>query len=456
MHVLDVTAGGKSNGRVVKLARRPPTVTVEGTFFQSLSKWTLSKVTAALDEHKQGCFYQSALLADALLDDPQIFAHARTRVGAFSSRSGLPFSIDASNGVDDRRAESVRRRVEQLWWDMVPDAELASLHMDAVFLGVAVGRTVWKREHGEWIPRLERLRPSGLRWDDTIHAFRYLDGCGVDHIVTPGVNGWVLHAPFGGDSWTKGALRALGIPFFARTFAVIRDWLRFNERHALPALIVEDRFPQSDDIEGQEGEAGASEFFEQFRNLGKNPVIRLPQGQTSDEPKANARWLELVSTSYEGFERLYNKLQAEIVSVLLGRDPESSAAKLGGDGASVVEKVRNEHLIADADALQNTLRDQVLKPFVGFNVSPNLLGLAPWPKWQARPQADLASRVSTLNTAADALAKLESLGIDIVPVIEELHLQRINKPKPKPVQPPPEPNAPMEEPDEDEDEEEAA
>lgn len=120
--------------------------------------------------------------------------------------------------------------------------------------------------------------------------------------------------------------------------------------------------------------------------------------------------------------------------------------------------MRNEHLITDADALQNTLRDQVLKPFVAFNISPNLLGLAPWPKWQAQPQADLATRVSTLNTAADALAKLESLGIDILPVIEELHLQRTSKPKPKPkpVQPPPEPNAPMEEPDEDEDEEEAA
>lgn len=412
-------------------------VVVVSSQLQTLSSWKVSSIRQALDSHEQGDLSGSSLLATHMLRDAQIFSGAKTRVEALTSKSGLPFAVEASTGVDDRRSESVRKRVDGLWWTSIPDAQTSAFLRDALFLGVAVGRDDMPVVDGVEVPRIRRLRPNGLRWDETSRGFKYVDGEGKEHDVTPGEHGWILHAPHGPDSFLQGAVRPLGEPFLGRAQA-FWDWARFCEKHGLPVLAVKEPFDAIDDIEGAEGSDGSAvrDFYADIRRMRREGVIREPQGQDGKEGWG-ARWLELQSKSYEAFERFRRELRAEAHAAILGRDPDGGSKGIGGDEASVRDRVRGEYLAADAEAWATTLREQVWKPWVRRNVDAHRPELAPWGRWQTRPPADLAKRADTLNHAADAIEKLDRLGVDTDPVLEEFHLKRRAGAKTQPTQPTP-------------------
>lgn len=387
------------------------------------SAWTVATIRNTLDDHENGQFFASALLSNAVLRDPQIFAAFLTRVSALSARAGLPFKLDPSTGIDDRRASKIAKDLEAIWWTCFPEEEIARLLGDGIFLGLAVGRVAWNG----WTPKLTRLRPHGLYWSEVERVFRYISGDGQNLVVTPGQNGWFLYAPFGPDSWQLGSIRALGLEFIGRTFAK-RDWFRASEKHGMPALAVKEPFSASDDIEAGQGKAPG--FYSQIVRLGQDGILRLPQPQDTNTPGWSADWLELKSDPFTGFQNLLAECRKEIICTLLGKDPESTASRVGGDGARLLQKVESEFLIRDASTMGNALREQVLKPWVAFNVDPALTELAPFPSWSTQAPIDLSQRATTLNTVADAITKLDALGIDVTAVLDEFHLTRVRPPVP--------------------------
>jgi phage gp29-like protein len=439
-----MTTTEKTNGMRDLPRPRGAVTVVLPTGFSSLSSWTVATVRAALDAHESGDFSSSALLAEAVLRDSAIFSDLQIRAFALASRAGLPFSIDPSRGVDDRRAASIAQDVEDLWWVSFPETETAALQRDAVMLGVAIGRDHGQWVEGEWVPRVRRLRPTGLRWSEIDRSFRYIDGDGVDHLVTPGVDGWILHAPFGADSWMYGAIRAIGIPWIGR-INTTRDFLRFCEKHGMPALAIEEPFSASDDVEGTGGAQSSQTqaFYADLRRMPQESLVRLPQGQSKDEPGWKAYWLELKSRGHGAFVDAASELRREVTSVILGRDPGTAAAKVGGDGASFLERVRGEFLSSDAEGLSTTLREQVLKPWIVRNYDAKRPELAPWPRWDTRPPPDLAARASTLKTLGEALGLLSAQGVDVEPVLAEFGLERSQAPVPaaSPAPPPAPPAA---------------
>jgi phage gp29-like protein len=405
-------------------------VRIPPTSFDVLSEWTVKRVRSAILAHECGDFYLSALLADALLRDPDIFRGINTRTSAFSARNGLPFTIEPAEGVDARREKSVAERQRRLWWACCPETAISAIERDAIFLGVAVGRDDTQKIAGEWVPLVRRLRPHGLRWSETESTFRYLDGNGIDHVVTPGENGWILHAPHGGDSWMLGAVRALGQPAII-DLLTLRDFARYCERHGMPALAIKEPFMATDDVEGPSGSAGADDFYKDLRKLPQEATLRLPRGQDGTDGW-DAQWLELKSRSFEAFEKLLTELRRRILAVLLGREADGGGARVGGDGASYIENVRGEYLAAEAEALSTTLREQVWMPDTRRNIDANRPELTGWPRWDTRPPADLAKRATTLNTAGDAIDKLERQGVNTDPVVVEFGLARRPGWKPPP------------------------
>ncbi len=408
---------------VVRLSarERPSNVSILPTSWQADSRWTPGNVRCALDAHEQGDFYRSALLSDALGRDPDIQSALGIRCTALVARGGLPFCVEPSEGVDDRRAPSIAKTVQGLWWTSCPEAEVCALQRDEICLGVAVGRVEWTMSSSLWIPRLRRLRPQGLRWHEWDRAYHYLDGSGTDHVVTPGQNGWVLHAPSGGDPWMQGLVRPLGLLYVMRQYAQ-RDFARYSERHGLPALLVTEPQFASDDIDGQK-----AAFYARFQNIGSEAVIGLPAPGDPGAQGTMAKWLELTSQSHDAFLKHIEDLRRSFIAAILGRDP-STASSVGGDGAGVLERVRNEHLVRDAEGLSTTLRDQVWKPFVQFNYDPAKPELAPWGRWQTRPPGDLAKRAQTISTLATVPGLMER--IDLEALAEEFHLplKRVEQP----------------------------
>ena len=417
---LAATAGAEP----APLEARPPRGDVSQAYLDTLSNWTIESVKAALDQHEQGDFSSSAMLADATLRDPQVYSALRTRVSALASRSGVPFTMDPAVGVDGRRAESVAERMLGLWWTSCPEAEVAALDRDAIMLGVAVGRVRWTLSADEWVPRICRYRPHGLRWDETTKTYRYRTQDGGDEEVTPGRGGWLLHAPNGGDSWMLGAIRAIGNTWVTRAMAR-RDRSRYSQKHGLPLLKVHEPFQAADDIEGTGGTAAASvpAFYQQFATLSpQRNVIRCPRGQ--DE--ASSWDVEFIApqagTSHAVFRETLDDTRRDVLAILLGRDPEMSGS-VGGDGVSLLTRVEVEALAADAEGMATTLREQVWKPWVGFNIDRARLELAAWPKWQTRPGADLAARAGVLTAVGPAVVQLDAAGIDTTDVLEEFGLR---------------------------------
>jgi phage gp29-like protein len=424
--------------------KKPPQREFSQAYLDTLSSWSLESVKAALDSHETGDFGSSAMLADAMLRDPQVFSSLSTRVSALSSRAGLPFSLEPSTGVDDRRAESVAKRIDALWWTSCPEAELAAIDRDAIMLGVAVGRVSWSLSASEWVPIVRRFRPHGLYWDEfeKVYMYRTADGETVE--VTPGRGGWLLHAPFGGDSWMMGAVRPLGNTWLTRAFAR-RDRWRYSEKHGLPLLTIKEPFSGADNIEGALGSAaaGVGDFYAQFRNLRPSSVIRLPQSTDKDTPGWEAAYLEPKGTSSAVFKESLDDTRREIVAALLGRDPEMSSS-IGGDGVSLLARVEVEKLTTDAEGMATTLREQVWKPYVVFNIDATRPELASWPHWNTRPPVDLSARATTLDKAMDVIAKAVALNIDSAPFLAELQLKALpgglkEPPPPPAAAPPPKP-----------------
>lgn len=407
----------------LKPARPPKHAAISSAFHQSLlstTSWTVALVRSALDAHEQGDFSESAQLAEASLRDADIFGCLQARANALSSRKGLPFSVQPSEGVDDRKARAVANVIEQQWWESCPSEEVSALQRDAIMLGVAVGRDDLRQVGDDWMPRLRRLRPAGLRWRDTEQLYYYYDRHGTDHRVTPGENGWVLHAPYGGDSWMLGAIRPIGLLWIMKSLG-LRDLARASEKHGMPALAIKEPFQASDDVEGTAGSSGAQAFYGQIRKLGSESVLRLPQGTTTDEQGWSAEWLELKSQSYEIFIRLIGECRREIVSVLSGKD--LGAVAVGGDGVSASQAIRGELLASDAEALATTLRDQLWKPWVSRSVD-SRSELAGWPCWDVRPPTDMGARAINLKTAGEAATILSALGVDTDSILEEFGLRK--------------------------------
>lgn len=389
--------------------------------FLSLSQWTVAMVRNALDNHERGDFSGSSRLVQALLRDPQVFSGLQTRANALASRLGLPFCVQPA-AVPDKRTLSTATTVAETmltyWWDCCPTAEIAAFQRDAIMLGVAVGRDELQWLDGDWYPKFKHYRPSGLRFRAFENDYTYTGQDGIEHVVTPGINGWVLHLPNGPDSFLLGAILPLGTMWKLRDFG-FRDLGRSSEKHGMPALKVKEPYQATDDVEGSDGATptNVNVVYNSIRNMGSEAVIRLPQPQNKDDNGFDAEWMELVSTPSDVFLSLIRETRQEIVTVLLGRDPNTSQT-IGGDGASLLERVRGEYLSADAEALANTLREQLWMPWVVRSVDALRPRLAGFPVWDVRPPTDLVVRGQALKGLSDALPGLVSMGVNVAPILE--------------------------------------
>lgn len=396
----------------------PPLGDVPWTHIAPASRWTIAAARAAVASHEDGNFCDSAQLADSMLADADIFGDVMTRIRALCSRSALPFAVTPSDEGDKRRTDMAAKRVEELWWEAIPESTLAVVDCDQIFMGEALGCLEWQRDSREWIPELCPLPLHGLSYRAHERQFHYIDADGTDHLVTPGDGRWFLHLPHGPRSWMFGAVRQLAVPF-AGTGHADTGWLRLGEKHGLPILAIREPHSASDDVQGAAG-TGATGFYAQFRRLGSDSVVRLPRGATKEDSEWDAFWLEAKGKG-EIFEKLLAEFRRRKAMAILGRSPPDGKS-LGGDGELGARTVKGEFLTSDAEPLATTIRDQIWKPFCRFNYGDEKL--APWGRWDTRPPPDLSARAMTLNTAADALEKLDTQGFDVENTAEEFGLKR--------------------------------
>lgn len=422
---------------------RPPSTRIVPLLTGTLGGWSISTARTALDAHEGGDFSESARLAKSSRRFHRIAGALNTRTGALKARAGLPFQVEKSARGDQRRAQTVADRTLDLWWDVCPETTIARLHEDAVQLEAAVGyldwRTVKVSGRSEWIPKLCHLPAHGLSYREWESAWYYQTADGPER-VTPGNGTWFLHLPGSERPPFGGAIMTLGMLYIASTFTE-RDWARWGEKLGFPMLGVKEPMFAQDNVEA------VANFYDQFKNMGREPIVREPQGTDGDGWQT--RWIESSGVGWQNFRGHLSYVGDASEYAVTGMTPRGDQP-LGGDGESVRERVRVEYLAADSEPMSTSLRDQVWKPYGRYNFDGWEDDLAAWGRWDTRPPADLVVRADILTKAAKLITELEALGADREALLDEFRIPRVRGklPPPKPAAAPAGPPANPQEEDE--------
>lgn len=173
----------------------------------------------------------------------------------------------------------------------------------------------------------------------------------------------------------------------------IRYWARDNEVGALRVATPS----------GPAGSTG-EELARLLSELGGDTGLVLPEGWT----------LEMLAPPEGVWKSKQEAIQwanSAIAIAILGQNLTTEVQEGSYAAARVHEMVRRDILRADAEALATAIREGLLRPWAELNYGdPNL---APWPRWDPTPPADLQARAETLARLADAMATLLQAGVPL-------------------------------------------
>ncbi len=380
--------------------------------------WSIRRAAAALDMHEDGDFSESAQLAKAARRYHRIAGALNTRTGALKATAGLPFQVEPSDRGDQRRARSIAAQTKARWWDVCPETTIASLLEDAIMLDRAVGFLTWKSVKvdgkSQWLPKVNHLPARGLSYRELEQAW-YYNGADGPEKITPGDGTWFLHLPASVQPPFGGAILSLGVLYVISHFTE-RDWARWGEKLGFPMLAIKEPAFAADDVE-----ANVQGFYDQFKKLGKEPIIREPQG--SDGTGWESRWIESSGVGWQSFRAHLAYVGDASEYTVTGMTPRGDQP-LGGDGESVRERVRVEYLAADAEPMSTSLREQVWMPIGRYNDSAWDDELAAWGRWDTKPPANMVVRADILGKAATFIPQLVSLGADPEALLDEFRIPR--------------------------------
>jgi len=352
------------------------------------------EVQAIIASHELGSFRASGILADVIERNPRV-------MGALNNRAlgvlGAPFSMLPGLG-DRRRAAAVARAAELDWSVMLPEETSAEMLRGLTSMGFCVARVGVVTVNGRWVPTLDPWHPSFLRWDPTRRCLMALTDLMGEVPVTPGA-GWLVLASSSVRPWMRGVVRCLGLPSETRSYAV-RDWGRWSEKHGQPWIELKVPASKQDSDE-------ASEFFEQMRDVGAEPVIVSPQGD-KDQASFGVNLIEAKDTAWEGFKELIARQDGDVSIAIEGQNLSVENTGTGTyASAKIGHGIRQDLREADAWLLASTVHEQLLRVWAEWNFGD--AGVAPWAVYDPTPPEDLSAAATTMKTAGEALTAWQTL-----------------------------------------------
>ena len=359
---------------------------------EPLTATTVAALRAMLDEHDRGFFLRSALLADLLRRDADVFGALQQRLLKLQSAPlrFAPAAADDSTAAMDAAADLARR-----WPSICPAAVQSDLAVDAYMMGFAWAQLVYTYD-----PEAKRLVQTldpwpawaveRVRFERRWYAYT-LDRGRIP--ITPGDGQWVLYAP-----------RSKRAPYLWGAIRPVAEWsLRTSYSASDASRLAE---VQGNAIMKAKLPAGAREtpdgkaFMRALRTMGRNAVVPIPQGQNA----AESYDIELVQAhvdTYRIFEFLMRTAGGRIRLAILGQDLTSQNQSVGSKGTSETgENVLDDLVESDARGLSETYTAQVAAHDARYLGTPPVTVTV-----DAEPEEDLARTAETQGKAAEAAAK---------------------------------------------------
>ena len=300
--------------------------------------------------------------------------------------SRLPISVESASDEprDLELADAARELIDRggirgLLKDM----------LDALGKGFACCEIVWRRG-ARWVPeRYEWRDPRFFQWDlVSRRELRLRDEADLlDGLPLPPYK-FITHVHRGksGIPVRGGIARLAAWAFMCKGYTV-KDWLAFAEVFGMPLRL---------------GRYGASAREDEIAilktavaNLGTDAAAVFPESMQVELVEAGNK-----SGSADFFERLANYLDAQVSKGILGQTASSAGTpgKLGND--ELQAEVRDDIRDDDAEALEETLNRDLIRPYIDLNWGPQ----ERYPELQLR--AAEAENVAALVSAVEKLVPL--------------------------------------------------
>lgn len=351
------------NGQPIETPRRPPqtpppVVPRYGRWSSHPSRGlTPARLASLLLRGEEGDWTAWAELAEDIEEkDGHIASVLQTRRQSVMGRK-LEVTAATSEPGDEEIADWVRGVLEagEVLQTVGPDL------MDAVGKGIALMRIDWElNEHRKAVPtRFEWCHQKFLATDPTTYdLLLQTDRSPRGEPFEPWR--WIIHRYRGRSGWQarSGLLRTLAWLYLFKNFA-LKDWVVFAEVFGMPLRLG--RYKSHSTPEDRNALKAA------LQQLGSDAAGIIPDGTD----------IEFITggdsgggkSSAEVYERLAAFCDRAASKVVLGQTLTTDTS--GGTGtfaaANVHDRVRDDLTQSDAEALARTLRDQLVRPLVGFN-----------------------------------------------------------------------------------------
>ena len=362
-----------------------------------LGRWDVGRIRVARDQHAEGQFDQSSMLAWSMLCDPRVFAANLQRIGP---PLGIPRDVCAGSWRGGAgQAEAVRLEAEALFSDdsaAFPPGTLGATFTSNAMMGVNVDYLDWtpRADGSRWDPVVKAWPAHAMNWNASRRVYQahtLTDGL-VD--VVHGDGKWILYEPYGPQSFRHGAVIPLASCFADRGYAV-RDASNPSAAHGSPAIVG--MLPESIKIDSDEGRM----FMTMLQRLQNAQAgILKPFGSTVE-------FLEAKTLAWQIFEKIIGRNNQDIAMALLGQDGTSENGGGTYTKALVLDGVRYDIVKIDCRIAQ-PLNSGALKPWTAINfgdprLQPSVRWLVPDLREQARRQA-LAEQHKSFNDTIAAYA----------------------------------------------------
>jgi phage gp29-like protein len=352
---------------------------------------TPGKLAAIFQEADQGVVSrQMELFQEMEEKDAHLAALLQTRKLAVLSLDYevLPY---AKTPEDERIAGAIGEVVYR-----IPGLEEAFMDLlDAIGKGFALVEIIWELKEGQarvaelrWIPQkkvtfVEDLRPRLLT---AVEPWRGAE-------LPPWKVVYHRYRARSGHETRAGVLRVVGYMYLLKNFA-LKDWAAFNEVFGMPLRLGK--------YDAAATPAERESLIQAIRSLGSDAAGIISKNTEIEFVEATAR-LSGGSNPYQVLAEFCNR---EMSKAILGQTLTTDTVGSTGTYASarVHAQVRRDIVEADAQALAQTLREQLLRPLVGFNFGWDKP--VPWFRFRYEEEEDL-------KTLSEVYRNLAALGMPL-------------------------------------------
>ncbi|MBM4274583.1 MAG: DUF935 domain-containing protein [Deltaproteobacteria bacterium] len=364
---------------------------------------TPGRLAEIFREADQGFVYRQMELFEEMEEkDAHLAAILQTRKMAVLS---LDYEVlpDAKSPEEEKVADFVGEMLYR-----VPGLEAAFLDLlDAIGKGFALSEILWEVAGGQawvadlrWIPQKQVIFGEDSRPRLLTEAG---DWRGMD--LPPWKVVYHRYKARSGYPSRAGVLRVVGWMYLLKNYA-LKDWAAFNEVFGMPLRLGK--------YDPTAAPAEREALIQAIRNLGSDAAGVISKTTEIEFVEAASR------SGVNPYQAMAEFCNREMSKAVLGQTLTTDTAGATGTyaAARVHAQVRRDLVEADAQALAATLREQLLRPLVGFNFGWDRP--LPWLRFKFEEEQDL-------KTLSEVYLNLAEMGM---PFTVEHVSQRFGIPAP--------------------------